>query len=387
MGLLDNIDDPRTAGLLSFGLGLLNSRGSFGQALGQAGQQAMAHMQALKQAKAQDAERQQQTQMRDLQMQQSRLALQQAQEAMTRRQQMEAARNSFLDKVDPSVGPAMPIGVAEAMRAGMSADEIGMLSPVGKDAKPVVVGNSLFDPSSGKVLYTDPKESAPTEIGKLTAEMQKLPPSSPLRAVYAAAIRKATTHAPSAQTVLNVNTAKTLTAEMAGGLGKQLDAGLEGAKSANNTIATANTIREIVDSGKAIVGPAADKRIVLTRIGDMLGVAGKDAGERLSNTAQLVQSLAKTELDAAAAMRGQGQITESERAILRRAAGGDVNMSAPELVTLSGALEKTARARIKAHKKNVEALQSVDGAAPLIPFYNVDEAPAASNGRWSIRQK
>jgi hypothetical protein len=41
MGLLDSMDDPRTMGLLSLGMGLLNSRGNFGQALGQAGPQAL----------------------------------------------------------------------------------------------------------------------------------------------------------------------------------------------------------------------------------------------------------------------------------------------------------------------------------------------------------
>ena len=49
MGLLDPTDDPRTMGLLSLGMGLLGSRGNFGQALGQAGPQALEAMRQVKQ--------------------------------------------------------------------------------------------------------------------------------------------------------------------------------------------------------------------------------------------------------------------------------------------------------------------------------------------------
>lgn len=174
---------------------------------------------------------------------------------------------------------------------------------------------------------------------------------------------------------ISVNTAKTLTAEMAGGLGKQLDASLAGALSAVQTINTADQIGKLVDSGKVITGPAADKRLVLARVGDALGVTGKDTREKMANTAMLMQNLAKTELEAASSMKGQGPITENERALLKRASSGDVNMSGAELKALSGAMAKTARARIAQHQSQVEKLKQVDGAAPIIPFYNVDMPP------------
>lgn len=180
-------------------------------------------------------------------------------------------------------------------------------------------------------------------------------------------------------TNISLNTDKTLTSTIAKGLGDQLDASLSGANAAQNTINTANQIRDLVRSGKIISGPGADYRVTLTRIGDMLGVGGADAQEKLSNTAQLVQSLAKTELDAAASMKGQGQITEGERAMLRRASSGDLNMTPSELNTLAGAMDKTARARISGHQSRVEKLKSVPGADSLIPFYSVD-MPAAYTG-------
>ena len=188
------------------------------------------------------------------------------------------------------------------------------------------------------------------------------------------------------QVNLNVNTAKGLTGEMATGLGKQLDASLAGAQSAVNTINTADQIDSALSSGKLIIGPMADKRIVLARLGDALGVGGADNPEKLANTASLIQSLAKNELDAAQSMKGQGQITEAERALLRRASSGDINMSAPELQALTGALRKTAQRRIEQHQAQVNRLSSLEGAAPLIPFYQVDmPKPAQAGGGGVIR--
>lgn len=71
MGLLDNfggnLDDPKTQAMLALGLGLLNSRGNFGQGLGQAGTQAMgAYADAKKQKQLQEF---QQVQMDDMRQQ------------------------------------------------------------------------------------------------------------------------------------------------------------------------------------------------------------------------------------------------------------------------------------------------------------------------------
>lgn len=172
---------------------------------------------------------------------------------------------------------------------------------------------------------------------------------------------------------LAVNTEKSLLTTMGEGLGKQLDASLAGAQSAQNTINTAQQIKQLVGSGKIITGPGADYRVTLARLGDAMGIGGKDNAEKLSNTAQLVQGLAKTELDASQSMRGQGPITDNERALIRRAAAGDLSMTTGELNTLAVALDKSGRHRIKQHQTQVQRLQQMPGAAPLIPFYSVDE--------------
>jgi hypothetical protein len=110
---------------------------------------------------------------------------------------------------------------------------------------------------------------------------------------------------------------------------KDLGVSRDMARSANATIANVERILPALDT--AIVGPAADTRTTLLRIGKQLNIAGENADQVLRNTATVVQGLAQQELAAAEQMRGQGALTEGERAILRRAAGGDQSLTAGEL--------------------------------------------------------
>ena len=75
MGMLDPMDDPRTMGLLSLGMGLLGSRGSFGDALSQAGPQALQTMRQMGQDKARRQQMEQAQRLQDLQMQQAQMAM------------------------------------------------------------------------------------------------------------------------------------------------------------------------------------------------------------------------------------------------------------------------------------------------------------------------
>jgi hypothetical protein len=180
------------------------------------------------------------------------------------------------------------------------------------------------------------------------------------------------------KTSVVVNAEKPLINTIAEGLGKQLDNSLSGATSAQSTIANARQLRELVQSGKVISGPGADLRINALRIGETLGVTGKDTQEKLANTAIAIQNLAKGELAAAEQMKGQGAITDSEREIIRRAAAGQINMSGPELLALSTAMEKVGTGKIAAHQQQVGRLKGVKGFEPLASFYGAPEVPPAA---------
>ena len=142
-----------------------------------------------------------------------------------------------------------------------------------------------------------------------------------------------------------------------------------GATAANQTLANVGRILPALD--KAIVGPGADYRTAMLRIGQQLGVAGADASQTLSNTQVVVQGLAQQELDAASQMRGQGGITGPERDLLRRAASGDQTLSAAEIQTALKTAEKVARSRISLQQDYVQRATKLPGFEQFAPLYQV----------------
>lgn len=153
----------------------------------------------------------------------------------------------------------------------------------------------------------------------------------------------------------------------------QIEKGFEQAQSAVQTLNNANQIASGLD--KAFVGPMANQRMTLAQIGQVLGVNGRDATEALTNTRNVIQGLARQELAAAGQMKGQGQITENERAILKRAESGDINaMTRPELELFVSAIRKTARSRVATHQRNIQQLGQDPQAATILPYLQI-EAP------------
>lgn len=147
------------------------------------------------------------------------------------------------------------------------------------------------------------------------------------------------------------------------------------AQSASSTLQNVQQIRSGLD--KALLGPGSKIGVALMQVGQALGVGGKDAAETLSNTRSVIQGLARQELSAAGQMKGQGQITESERGILRRAEAGEIdNFTKPELTTLLGALEKTANYRIQSHESLIERVKAGDSPTDLMQVQKPNAAPA-----------
>jgi hypothetical protein len=142
-----------------------------------------------------------------------------------------------------------------------------------------------------------------------------------------------------------------------------------GARSANDTLANVERMLPALD--KAILGPAADYRTTMLRIGQQLGVAGADANEQLSNTRIVVQGLAQQELDAAAQMRGQGSLTEGERGILRRAAAGDQTLSAAEIKQALSTAQRVARSRLATQEDYLKRAMKIPGFEQFAPMYEV----------------
>lgn len=182
---------------------------------------------------------------------------------------------------------------------------------------------------------------------------------------------------------VSVNTAtKPMLNELGKGVGEKIIGDFTAAQQAQQTLNNVQQIRSGL--GNVIAGPGANTRVTLAQVGEVLGVNGKDTTEKLQNTRNLMQGLARQELAAAGQMKGQGQITESERTILRKAESGQINeLTVPEINTLLGALEKTAGYRINNHSSNLERLKRDPNAAGVVDYMTLPGAasPTPQQGR------
>ena len=158
------------------------------------------------------------------------------------------------------------------------------------------------------------------------------------------------------------------------GAAKSLVDSADAARGAVSSIETARNLASALNAGSINAGPGATVQQFFDQVANKMGVAGKDQNERMIRTREAIQSLAQLELNAAQQMKGQGQITEAERAILRRAASGDIqSMTADELRTLGGVTDRTARMRIRQHNARLKPLESNPNAAMILPSLSVEE--------------
>ena len=328
------------------------------------------------------------------------LQLERAQREMANERQMaEAARSSYVSPEMAnglSMGP-MPDGSnVPEVRPGINlqafADKAFQIDPMKgfglqqaliKDETPIKLGQgeALFDRRTLKPLANNPKVD---ELPALVREYQFARSQG-----YAGTFdqwSKEQKKAGANSVSLSVSTEKNLLSDVAGGLGKSMVDARQNAQAALGTINTVNRLNEALNSGQVIAGPGTTFRQFGLQVGNMLGISGKDGQEKLLNTRQAIQSLAQLELDAAQQMKGQGQITEAERAIIRRAASGDIDsMTAGELRLLGGLLDRTARNKIRGYNTQVQPLKANPNAAAIAPFLEVPEPSAPTAGGWSIR--
>ncbi len=154
-----------------------------------------------------------------------------------------------------------------------------------------------------------------------------------------------------------------------------VDATLNKARSAQNTLSTIATIKPLIQ-GEVFAGPLSESEATISRLGSKFGITSGSTQEKLNATAQAMQGLAQLELQAADAMKGQGAITDFERALIGRAAGGDLaKLTQKEVLGLLGALEKVSKRTISRHTSMIKNLRSRPDTANLADFYEL-ETPA-----------
>ena len=226
-----------------------------------------------------------------------------------------------------------------------------------------------LQPTVANLRLLDKPEASPSEVRILQATGQPVTMENVMKLRQSGA-SKTTVNMPGNQQFL---------AGVGTDISKTLSDLTAGAEAANATLRNVDRILPALD--KAIVGPGADYRTTLLRIGQQLGVAGANANDTLAKTATVVQGLAQGELDAAAQMKGQGTLTDSERAILRRAAGGDQSLTAVEIQTGLNAAKRSAKARLKAQQEYVNRASKLPGFEQFAPLYQVTPYNGGSGPR------
>jgi len=376
MGLLDPTEDPRTMGLLSLGLGMLNSRGNFGQALGQAGPQALDAMRQVKQDQARRQQQEQAKQMQDLQMQQARAQMAQMQAAQQRQQAVEGAYRGAMRSPEQMAmagggGPtnaaaqaipnSMPqIDQSALIRNLMQADPMAayqMLQPKPEDMK--VVGDSLVGIAGGKAreLYRAPqKPEAKPEIVKVLGMLHGEGTPAFMEALRQYQV-KATTHAPG--TSVNVNTDN---------LGLKPKDRFEMEQKLSGDYGNATKM------DRSIVGTAEDITNILKQ-----GGALKDQAAIYKFAKALDPEGAVREADYAAIVRTAGGL-DYVKAIVNKALTGEqlVPKQREEMARVVGAMAEVAKNRIgQAQRKT--------GANAKLYNLNPDNIfSAADNDGWAI---
>lgn len=138
---------------------------------------------------------------------------------------------------------------------------------------------------------------------------------------------------------------------------ERANASLNNATAASQTLQTISNIRPALDQG-VMAGPLSQQTAIVARLASTLGVTGQSTQDTLNRTAEAMQGLARLELEAAQLMRNQGAITEGERALIARAAAGNLaTMTAGEVKTLLNAMERTAKFTIQSYNQNREILR------------------------------
>jgi hypothetical protein len=177
----------------------------------------------------------------------------------------------------------------------------------------------------------------------------------------------------------SINTAKSALEQ----IGPILTKSAEQATSAVQQIDTANRLIGAIDTNKVFTGTGANVKVALTQVGDALGVAGKDAQEKLANTRVAIQSLAQLTLQGRQQMRGQGAITEGEGKLAEQAMSGKIDFTAAELKILANAAKRAAEYTYQQHQTKLEALRKDPNTVNAVPYFAVPPMPDASV--WRIK--
>lgn len=179
---------------------------------------------------------------------------------------------------------------------------------------------------------------------------------------------------------VSVNTAKSFWSSTGDELGKQLVNELTAAKGGVETIRQAGNIMGSLDKGGVMSGPGATVRLKVAQIAQTLGFPANEEG--ILQTRNAITGLANLTLSARQELKGQGQITDRETAMLERARSGDIDDLTPaEVRRIAELADKAGRIAIRKNAATVAKMKQTPDAASLLPFFQLDEPPEYATGK------
>jgi len=384
MGLLGEDIDPKTQGLLALGFGLLNSRGNLGQAIGQAGPQAM---QAYSQAndaiqRKKQQEQAMQAQALQMQMSQQQMAELQRQAKERERQQqflqglqspqMAAAGQALAGGGGPTVANAAKMPAVDPMQQMMlHAVKAGVmpvpayLQSLQKDTSPLTVkeGETLLDRKTMKPVYSAPKaQELPAQVREYEYAKQQ---------GYGGTFQQFQTELKKAGAT-NIGMPKIeikMGESVAGQVGPMVKDSKVQVQGAVGMFDSADRIQKALDSGKVSTGPFTTQIQTVKQLIQKVG-GGSDDGIR--QTRQVIKGLAQMSVEARKELQGQGQVTDSESAAVAKAESGDINdLTTGELQDLVTLTKRAAHYRAKNHQSLLDSMSAQDATKGSVPFYKV----------------
>lgn len=397
-GLLDYLDDPTTAGLLSMGAGLLSASGpsrtpvSFGQAIGQG---LLGGMEGFQQAKHNNLMAEMQKQSMELKgmelrkAKQTEVDQQAAQQWLKTRSDPVASfgqANGSLSPTNANVqafenyrpdmrqtiqdmalsGNPVLMAHAERMKGLMPKFGTQPYAATGPDGKPVLL--QYADDGSHKPVSGYAPDITPTNDQKDYLFALK-------NGYQGSLLDWITTQKRAGAPNVSTRITNQMGGSIAGQIGPMLKDSHSAALGAIQTADAGNNVLRALDSGKVITGPFANQRVDLLRLGSLIGVSGADDNERLANTRKAIQGLANMTLQGRKQMSGQGAITDRESAIAERAMSGDISLTDAELRELVGASQRASKWQYDSHQSQLQNLYNNKELSGMTGFYQVPNFP------------
>jgi len=221
-----------------------------------------------------------------------------------------------------------------------------------KESKFYPVGNDLvqLDPNTGTTsrVYNgedpQPKQWTPgtdpqgRQIWNAPGEHPYYPPSEP------------------AAPVVNVNTgdANGNQFKNMGEMDAFMRPRLDAANAAAQKVRGAQQIQQLAQSGNLLTGPGADVRAGVLKLGQAIGINGKDENEILQNTIAATQNRMRAALDAASQLKGPA--SDRDIALIRQSVGADLP-SAEALAAAGRIEEKAAREAYAEYGNSIKFLR------------------------------